>query len=455
MTKVDTIVVGAGMAGIPMALRAARNGPTVLIEPDQVGGTCLNRGCIPTKTMLHSAKVAHLARRSADFGVHVGDVRVDLGEVVDRKDGVVRSVRDPSYRAIERAEDLELVEGWARFLSPREVAVNGSRWETERVIINNGARPSVPAIPGLDQVPRLDSTSALDLRELPDHLIVIGGGYVGCEFAQMFRRFDAQVTLIQRADRLLPAEDSEVSQVVHQAFEREGIAVRINSSPEKIERSEDGVVVWVGEDQMRGSHLLIATGRTPNSDSLDVAAAGIEVDDRGFIQVDGNYSTSQAGIYAIGDAIGPPMFTHSARDDAFLVYQHVYRGRDVSWEHRLVPHAVFTDPEVASFGLGESQARELHGDRVAVGTERFRGVAKARAIGETDGFVKIVAGPDREILGATIVGPDAGNLIHELVVAAAGGLKVDTVRGAIHIHPTLAEAVNSAAGGVHHPTMAE
>ncbi len=448
---IDTIVIGGGMAGLPLALRAARHGRTVLVEGGLLGGTCLNRGCIPTKTMIHSAKVAHLARRSTDFGVSVGEVRVDLSAVVDRKDEIVASIRRGSYRALERADDFRLVEGWARFVGPRQVEVNGDVMEAERVVINTGAQPAVPDVPGLDGIDYLDSTSALDLRSVPAHLMVWGGGYVGCELAQMFRRFGAEVTVLQRGPRLLPAEDPDVSAVIEEVFQREGIDVRTGTTADAVSAGGGGLVVRIGGETLEATHLLVATGRTPSTASLGLAAAGVETDERGFVKVGAGYETTAPGVFAIGDVIGPPMFTHSARDDAALLYRQLFRGTDIAAAARLVPHAVFTDPEVATFGLTERTARDRFGDDVGVGVERFRGVARAKAIGETDGLVKIVTGPNRQLAGATIVGPDAANLIHELVVAATGGLSVDAVRSAIHIHPTLAEAVNAAAGGVHRP----
>ena len=450
-TNVDTIVIGGGMAGVPMALRAARHGPTLLIDGDKLGGTCLNRGCIPTKTMIHSAKVAHLARRAKDFGVHTGPVDIDMDAVVDRKTDVLTSIRDGSYRAVDKSADLTLIEEWARFVGLKTIDAGGETYQADRIVINNGALPHIPSIPGIDTVAYLDSTSALELRQVPEHLIVLGGGYVGCEFAQMYRRFGSNVTMVQRAERLLPAEDPDVSRVIEDVFKGEGIELFTSATIERLKPGNGGIVATVGDDEVAASHLLVSAGRTPNTASLDVEAAGIATDERGFIKAGTDYSTTAEGVYAIGDVIGPPMFTHTARDDAALLYRHLYRGEDITTASRIVPRAVFTDPEVATFGLSEEQARNQFGDDVAVGIDRFRGVARAKAIGETAGFVKIIVGPDRQILGATIVGPQAGDLIAELVVAAAGGLPVDIVRRAIHIHPTLAEAVNAAAGGVHRP----
>lgn len=450
VVDVETIVIGGGMAGLPFALRAARQGPTVLIEGDLLGGTCLNRGCIPTKTMIHSAKVAHLARRAGEFGVNVSGVSVDLAKIVDRKDGLVEGIRSGSYRAAERSENLQLVQDWAKFVGPNKVTAGENVFRADRIVINTGGHATVPDVKGIQETPTLDSTSALDLRELPEHLIVLGGGYVGCEFAQMYRRFGSEVTIVQRRAHLLPAEDPDVSEVIESAFRDEGISVVTGREATSVKAVAGGVVLSVGGSQVEGTHLLVAAGRTPNTARLGLDLAGVDVDEHGFIKVSDQFETSTPGIYAIGDVVGPPLFTHTARDDAALLARHLLSGRNISTETRLVPHAVFTEPEVATFGLSQIQAEERFGS-AHTGTEKFQGVAKAKAIGETDGFVKIVTDPERVIVGATIVGPDAGNLIHELIVAAYAGLTVDVIRNAIHIHPTLAEAVNAAAGGVHRP----
>ena len=294
--NVETIVIGGGMAGLPIALRAARYGSTVLIEGDLLGGTCLNRGCIPTKTMIHSAKIAHLARRAAEFGVDVGAVSVDLARIVDRKDALVEDIRRGSYRAAERSKSLELVEAWARFVGLCDVEAGGSVYRADRIIINTGARATVPGVPGIGDVPTLDSTSALDLREIPDHLIVLGGGYVGCEFAQMYRRFGSEVTIVQRRSHLLPAEDPEVSAVVEGAFKREGIVVNLGDEPTGVRAADGGIVLSVGEREIEASDLLVAVGRTPNTSQLGLESASVDLDERGFIVASDQFETSAPGV---------------------------------------------------------------------------------------------------------------------------------------------------------------
>lgn len=454
--RFDTLVIGGGMSGLPLALRAARHGTTAFVERDLLGGTCLNRGCIPTKTMIASAKLAQQVRRAGEFGVHADTPQVALSEVVDRKDTVVDSIRSGSYKAVGRSGDLELFEGHGRFIGHRRLEVDGTTIEADRVFLNTGTRDALPAIDGLEQVDYLTSRTILDLRELPAHLIVVGGGFIGVEFAQMFARFGAQVTVIQRGERLLPGEDPAISKVVTEAFRAEGIDVVTATTCVAAERHEDGVRVGCDgaeTGELIGSHLLIAAGRTPNTDDLGLEKLGLDLDDRGFVAVDGQLRTGVEDVWALGDLRGVDMFTHTARDDAEVAYRTVFKQQqDATIADRVVPHAVFVDPEVASVGLTEQQARDA-GHDVATGTQRFEGVAKAKAIGETDGFVTFVtdAASDR-ILGCHIVGPEAGNLIHEAVIAMVADVPYRDIGRAIHIHPTLAEGVNAAAGGVHRPS---
>jgi pyruvate/2-oxoglutarate dehydrogenase complex dihydrolipoamide dehydrogenase (E3) component len=458
--RYDNLVIGGGMAGLPIALRAARSGRTAFVEKETLGGTCLNRGCIPTKTMIASATVAHQVRRAAEFGVHVGTPRVDLAEVVDRKDAIVSDIRSGSYRAVDKAEAMDFFHAEGRFVGPRRLEVradgdgDGTVIEADRIFLVTGTRTAVPEVEGLDRVPYLTSRTLLDLRELPEHLVVIGGGYIGSEFAQMFRRFGSRVTVVQRADRLVPGEDTEISAAVLEGFRADGIDVRLSTSCVSVDGVAGAVRVGcagaAGED-VTGTHLLVATGRTPNSDRLGLEHLGLQPAAGGFLAVDDRLRTAAEDVWALGDLRGGPMFTHTARDDADVVYRTVFRDTQRSIADRVVPHAVFVDPEVAAVGLTEAEARAAGYD-VIIGRQAFEGVAKARAIGATTGLVKFVvdATTDR-ILGCHIAGPDAGNLVHEAVIAMVAGATYADIGRAIHVHPTLAEGVNSAAGGVHRP----
>ncbi len=454
-TRFDTLVIGGGMSGLPLALRAARHGRTAFVERELLGGTCLNRGCIPTKTMIASATVAHQVSRAADFGVHSDGLRVDLGQVVDRKDDVVESIRAGSYRAVDANSDLDLIVGHGRFTGQHRLEVHGRTIEADRIFVNTGTRDHVPQVDGLDRTPHLTSRTILDLRELPEHLVVVGGGFVGVEFAQMFRRFGARVTVVQRSDRLLPSEDPALSAVIAAAFRDEGIDVVMSTSCVAVDgQAGDIRVACEGAEttELAGTHLLVATGRTPNTDDLGIEHFDLEVDANGFVPVNDRLRTGAEAVWALGDLRGHDMFTHTARDDADVVSRTVFKHQEATITDRIVPHAVFVDPEIASVGLTRQQALDA-GHDVAIGTQAFTGVAKAKATGDTRGHITFVTDATTDqILGCHIAGPDAGNLIHEAVIAMAAGLPASTIADTIHIHPTLAEGINAAAGGVHRPS---
>jgi len=372
-----------------------------------------------------------------------------------RKDGVVRPIREGAYRDAARSAQIDLLEGEGRFVGGRRFRVGDTELQARRIFLNAGTRDVHPAIDGLDGVPFLTSRSILDLRELPEHLLVVGGGYIGCEFAQMFRRFGSRVTLVQRADRLLTAEDPDLSAVVLEAFAAEDIQVLTATACMSFSGTDRRIrITCEGPEatEIEGSDLLIAAGRTPNTDALALDQIDVAADGRGYMAVDDQLRTAVEDVWALGDVRGGPMFTHTARDDADVVYRNVYLGQDRSNAARIVPHAVFVDPEVASVGMTDQQALDA-GHEVALGVQQFAGVVRARAIGETRGLTKFVVDNDSDrILGCHIAGPGAGELIHEAVIAMVARASYADARRAIHVHPTLSEGINSAAGGVHRET---
>ncbi|MDL5361577.1 dihydrolipoyl dehydrogenase [Halalkalicoccus sp. NIPERK01] len=453
----DLLVLGGGMAGLPVAMKCAYSGMEVaLVEEDLLGGTCLNRGCIPTKTMLRSAEVANLARRSEEFGIDVdGPIEADLEAIVRRKDAIVESIREGAYENVEDNENLTLVEGRGVFESAHELRIGDRTLAVDRVVINTGACPARPPIDGLDEIEVLDSTDMLELDVVPDSLVVIGGGYVGCEYAQMYGRFGADVTVFQRGERLLPREEPAVSEVIEDVFADEGIDVRTETPVTSLASDGDVVIRADGPDgtvETTAAEVLLAAGRTPNTDGIGLEEAGVALDERGFVETADGFETTADGVYAIGDVSGPPMFTHSARDDADLLYRHLAKGEEVSTEGRVVPWAVFTDPQVGHVGLTEREAREA-GHEVGIGRQDLAEQGKPKALGETEGFVKLVTDAETdELLGAHVVGEQGAEIVHELVLAIELGATAADVANTMHVHPTLPESINSAAGGVHRPS---
>lgn len=450
--RYDTLVIGGGMAGLPLALRAGRHGRVAFVEKEKLGGTCLNRGCIPTKTMIASAAVAHQVRRATDFGITTGAPTIDLAAVVARKDAIVDRIRSGSYATVARASQVDLIPAEGRFTGPRRLRAGDTELEADKIFLVTGQRTYLPPIDGLAATPYLTSRTLLDLTDLPAHLIVIGGGYIGTEFAQMFARLGSRVTIVQRADRLLPAEDPDISAAVAHGFNDDGITVLTSTTCTAVEGRPSHVKVGcqgAETTDLTGTHLLIATGRIPNTDTLGLEHLGLQPAQHGYLPVDDQLRTHSEEVWALGDIRGGPMFTHTARDDADIAYRTTYLGQDRSTAGRVVPHGVFTDPEVGSVGLTEPQARAAGYD-VLIGRQDFSGVVKARAIGNTRGLIKFVvnAATDR-ILGCHIAGPDGANLVHEAVIAMTCGATYSDIARAIHIHPTLAEGVNTAAGGVH------
>jgi len=443
---VDVIVIGGGQAGIPLATRFAKAGKQVLlVERALLGGTCVNYGCTPTKTMVASARAAYVARTGARLGVHAGEVRVDFAAVIARKDAVVKRWREGLQRRIDGAcERLRVVHGAARFVGEREVEVAGERHRAPIVILNVGGRPNVPRIAGLDTVPWLDNHRIMELGALPRRLVVLGGGYIGCEFGQMFRRFGAEVVMVDHNPHLLAREDPEISEALEQAFRAEGIELQLGGQVDRVADAGKGEIAvrWPG-GEARGSHLLVAVGRRPNSDDLGCEAAGIARDTHGFVTVDERYATSAPGVYAVGDVTGGPQFTHTSWDDHRRLYDLLLGRSDRRRSDRVVPSSVFTDPQVARVGLSEREARK-RGQPFEVATMPFGWIARAVETDETAGITKILIDPrDERILGVSLVGADAAELVHIFVPLMEARMSARPIVDAEFVHPTFAEGMQS------------
>ncbi len=444
IAKYDSIIIGSGQGGNPLAQQLAGRGETVaLIEPDHLGGTCINTGCTPTKTMIASAQVAHYARNGHRWGVHAGDVRVDLGEVVKRKNDIVESFRSGWESKVDQPGKPRLVRGSARFTGPKRVKVGAQTIEAERVFIDTGARPTVPPITGLESVPYLTNVGMLQLTEVPQHLLVLGGGYVGLEFGQMFRRFGSEVTVIQSAARILPNEDEDITRELQKALEVEGINFRVDARATKAEKKNGRISLTLAKrgeaETISGSHLLVAAGRTPNTKDLDLARAGIKTNDKGFVVVNDRLETTAKDVWALGDVTGGPAFTHISYNDYQIVYGNLYEGKDLRTSSRIVPYAVYTDPTLGRVGLTENAAR-AQGRKLKIGKMPMSNVARAKERAETAGFMKIVvdAATDR-VLGAAILSVEGGELVQILSMLMLADQPYTLLKGAIYIHPTLAE----------------
>jgi pyruvate/2-oxoglutarate dehydrogenase complex dihydrolipoamide dehydrogenase (E3) component len=446
MPRYDAIVLGSGQAGNPLAQKLADHGWTVaLVEKEHLGGTCVNTGCTPTKTMIASAQVAHYARHAARWGVRTGAVSVDLPRVVARKDEVVLQWRSSLERKVQQRPGLHLYRGHGRFLDPHRVRVGDQVLESDRIFIDTGARPNLPRIEGLDQVGYLTNESILQLTDLPEHLLVLGGGYVGLEFGQMFRRFGSRVTVVDSAEQVLPHEDADVARELQQALEAEGIRFLLKARTARVQRDEGQVVLGLeggeGAESVRGSHLLVATGRRPNTDDLGLEAAGVQTTPQGFIRVNGRLETNVPGIWALGDVNGGPAFTHIAYNDYQIVSANLVEGKGLTTADRLVPYAVFTDPQLGRVGLTEKEARAA-GRRLKVGKIPMAWVARAVERDEAAGLMKLVVdGETDRILGAAILSSEGGELVQILEFVMRAGAPYTLLKEAVYIHPTLAEGL--------------
>jgi pyruvate/2-oxoglutarate dehydrogenase complex dihydrolipoamide dehydrogenase (E3) component len=448
----DAIIIGSGQAGSPLAKAFANAGrKTALIERAFIGGTCINYGCTPTKTMFNSARVAYLSRRAADYGVHHGEVTVNMREVRARKQRVVEEFRESGRKGIENTSNLDLLMGNAKFVGSHELEVQLNQGGTRRltadkIFINTGGRPAQPPLEGIDTVTTLDSTSIMELDELPEHLLVLGGGYIGLEFGQMFRRFGSRVTIIQRTSQLLGREDQDVAEAVLGVMKEDGIEVLLNAEAVGVQQqNEQQINLKVrsndGEQNLSGTHLLIAVGRRPNTEDLNLPAAGIETDHQGNVKVNHQLETNVAGIYALGDVKGGPQFTHISYDDFRIIRTNLVEGGNATTVGRLVPYTVFIDPQLGRIGISEVEAKGLN---IHVAKLPMARSARAIEMSETRGFMKaIIDAGTNQILGAAVLGVEGGELMSMFEIAMLGKLPYTVLKDAIFAHPTLAESLNN------------
>ncbi|MGA8109882.1 MAG: FAD-containing oxidoreductase [Acidobacteriaceae bacterium] len=442
----DAIVVGAGQAGPPLVRRLTAAGRKVaMVERKLFGGTCVNNGCTPTKAWVASAHAAHLARRGPDFGVGSGPVIVDMRAVKARKDAIIEKARSGVEKSLRDNRSCTVFTGTAAFASATTMRVGDDLLEAPQIFLNVGARPRIPNMPGVDSVPFLTSTTILDLEELPAALVVIGGGYVGLEFAQMFRRFGSRVTVIDRNPRLAAAEDEDASRVIHDVFGSEEIAMRTSANCIHLEKSGSGIRAGVdceeGAPHVDGSHVLLAVGRVPNTDDLNLAGAGLTPDERGFIPVDDQLRTAVPGIYAIGDCNGRGAFTHTSYNDFEIVAANLLDGASRRVSDRIPAHALYTDPPLAGVGMSEAEVRKS-GRPALIGFRPMTRVSRAIEKGETFGFIKVLVDKETQhILGGTVFGTGGDEAVHCILAAMYARQPITLLTHMVAIHPNVAELI--------------
>jgi pyruvate/2-oxoglutarate dehydrogenase complex dihydrolipoamide dehydrogenase (E3) component len=451
-TKFDAIIIGTGQAGPSLAVRLGDAGMKVaIIERNRFGGTCVNNGCIPTKTLVASARTAYVANRAEDYGVTIGGaVAVDMRKVKDRKDGVVRRSREGLENWLKTTKNVTVYQGHGRFEDQRRVRVDDEVLDAEKIFINVGGRASVPPMPGVDQVRYLTNSSMMDVDFLPEHLVVIGGSYVGLEFAQMYRRFGSEVTVVEMGPRLIQREDEDISEAVKAILEGEGINVRLGAECIAFEKRGNNVAVkvdcQVGDKTVIGSHALLAVGRVPNTNDLGLEKAGIEVDQRGYIKVDDELRTNVPGIYALGDCNGRGAFTHTAYNDYEIVAANLLDGDHRRVSDRITAYAFYIDPPLGRAGMTEAEARKS-GRKALIGLRPMTRVGRAVEKGETQGFMKVLVDAEtKKIIGASLLGVECDEVIHSIVDVMYAQAPYTVIQRAMHIHPTVSELIPTILG---------
>lgn len=450
--RFDAIIIGTGQSGPALAERMTAEGMRVaIIERDRIGGTCVNDGCIPTKTLVASARTAHMARRAGDFGVKIGgSIAVDMKQVKARKDEIVAQSNGGVTNWLAGMETLTLYRGHGRFEGPNTVRVGDDLLEADKIVLDVGSRSRTPPMPGLDKIDYLTNTSMMEVDFLPEHLLVVGGSYIGLEFAQMYRRFGSEVTVVEMADRLIPRDDEDVTTEVHAILEREGISIRLGAECVAVEPRGDKIAMRVKcepePEEVVGTHLLLAVGRIPNTEDLGLEAAGVEMDERGYIKVDDQLRTNVPGIWAMGDVNGRGAFTHTSYNDFEILAANLFDNDPRRISDRITCYGLFIDPPLGRVGMSEQEAR-ASGRNVLVGKRMMSRVGRARERSETDGFIKILVDADsKEILGAALLGIEADEAVHCLLDVMYAKAPYTVIQRAVHIHPTVSELIPTVLG---------
>lgn len=454
MKTYDAIIIGSGQAGTPLAKKLAKAGfKTALIERQFIGGTCINYGCTPTKTMIASARSAWLSKNSRPLGVNTEAVSVDFKKVIDRKNKIVKSFREGSETTLEKVKGLDIYKGEASFTAKKIIQISSSEKKTlfltaDIIFINAGAEPTIPSIPGIETLNYLDSTSILDLKEIPEHLIILGGSYVALEFGQMFRRFGSKVTVIEQSDHFLEREDEDVAEELKNILQEEGINILTSAQASSVKQNDDQSISIILNEKgkqktLSGSHLLLAVGRTPVSKTLNLEAAGILTDEKGYLKVNDKLQTNIKGVFALGDIKGGPAFTHTSYNDHLIVLNNLTEKKQKSIKNRMVPYCMFTDPQLGRIGITEKEAIQK-GLKFRVAMIKMDRVARAIETGDTRGLMKaIVDKKTKLILGAAIIGTEGGEIMTVLQMAMMGNVTYPEIRNGIFAHPTYSESLNN------------